>query len=67
MVGAPTQAIEMVLELHDAVHTSYISELLLGISFCDNKLSTEHSLKSTTGWVHGGQVCNNTYIMHFPK
>ena len=48
MVSAPTQAIEMVLELHDAVHTSYISELLLGISFCDNKLSTKHSLKSTT-------------------
>ena len=52
MVSAPTQAIEMVLKLHDAVHTSYISELLLSISFCDNKLSTEHSLKSTTavGW-----------------
>ena len=45
MVSAPTQAIEMVLKLHDAVHTSYISELLLKISFCDNKLSTEHSLK----------------------
>ena len=39
MVSAPTQAIEMVLELHDAVHTSYVSELLLVISFCDNKLS----------------------------
>ena len=52
MVSAPTQAIEMVLKLHDAVHTSYISELLLRISFCDNKLSTEHSLKvsCTGGW-----------------
>ena len=25
MVGAPTQAIEMVLELHDAVHTTYLN------------------------------------------
>ena len=66
MVGAPTQAIEMVLELHDAVHTTYLN-CSLRYLFCDNKLGTEHSLKSTTGWVYGGHVCNNTYIMHFPK